>query len=253
MTKFDDARVWDAGAGTPSIDKSMAAMGAVKDDLEKHEDSPGFVIVEKRRLWRDCLIRCFGLLHPDARFAAYDTIDDCIENLESLPQADAVFLCVGPNDCSAEAMRRLVDKVDPVPVVVLSDCEDVAQFVTARQCGAKGCVSANFTLDMVFAAMKMAAAGGFVMTPDGIDAMQHAAPKPAPTTEDGGAALTSRQAAVAEALRQGKPNKIIAYELGLCENTVKVHVRSILTKLNATNRTEAAFKLNEQYGTPPVN
>ena len=56
--------------------------------------------------------------------------------------------------------------------------------------------------------------------------------------------LTVRQAAVAEALRHGKSNKIIAYELSMCENTVKVHIRTILKKLNATNRTEAAFKLN---------
>ena len=58
------------------------------------------------------------------------------------------------------------------------------------------------------------------------------------------ASLTQRQAAVAEALRHGKSNKIIAYELNMCENTVKVHIRSILKKLHATNRTEAAFRLN---------
>ena len=56
--------------------------------------------------------------------------------------------------------------------------------------------------------------------------------------------LTSRQAAVAEALRRGKANKTIAYELNMCESTVKVHIRSIMRKLQAKNRTEAAFKLN---------
>jgi DNA-binding NarL/FixJ family response regulator len=40
----------------------------------------------------------------------------------------------------------------------------------------------------------------------------------------------------------GKPNKIIAYELGMSESTVKVHVRNIMQKMGATNRTQAAYK-----------
>ena len=43
-------------------------------------------------------------------------------------------------------------------------------------------------------------------------------------------------------LRQGKPNKIIAHELGIRESTVKVFVHRILTKLRATNRTELAVR-----------
>jgi DNA-binding NarL/FixJ family response regulator len=48
-----------------------------------------------------------------------------------------------------------------------------------------------------------------------------------------------------EALQQGKPNKIIAYELNLCESTVKVHIRNIMKKLKATNRAEIANKVRE--------
>jgi DNA-binding NarL/FixJ family response regulator len=56
--------------------------------------------------------------------------------------------------------------------------------------------------------------------------------------------LSERQAAVADAVALGKPNKIIAYELDLCESTVKVHIRTIMKKLQARNRTEIAFKLH---------
>ncbi len=57
--------------------------------------------------------------------------------------------------------------------------------------------------------------------------------------------FTERQLAVARALQRGDANKIIAYDLGLCESTVKVHIRNIMRKLKATNRTQAAFRLNE--------
>jgi DNA-binding NarL/FixJ family response regulator len=53
--------------------------------------------------------------------------------------------------------------------------------------------------------------------------------------------LTARQIAVVNALRQGKANKVIAYELNMRESTVKVHVRNIMKKFNAHNRTEVAF------------
>ena len=56
--------------------------------------------------------------------------------------------------------------------------------------------------------------------------------------------FTARQAAVVEALRRGKANKIIAYELKMRESTVKVHVRAIMKKLKAKNRTEVAFLAN---------
>jgi len=57
--------------------------------------------------------------------------------------------------------------------------------------------------------------------------------------------FSSRQANVIEALRRGKSNKVIAYELNMCESTVKVHVRNIMKRLNAKNRTEVAFMANE--------
>ena len=53
--------------------------------------------------------------------------------------------------------------------------------------------------------------------------------------------FTVRQAAVVKAIRQGKPNKIIAYELKMKENTVKVHVRNIMRKLKAKNRTQVCL------------
>ena len=49
------------------------------------------------------------------------------------------------------------------------------------------------------------------------------------------------------ALRQGKPNKVIAYELDISESTVKTFVRRILIKLRAVNRTEVAHLTEGQF------
>jgi hypothetical protein len=47
---------------------------------------------------------------------------------------------------------------------------------------------------------------------------------------------------VIRATQQGKPNKTIAYQLNICESTVKLHLRKVMKKLKAKNRTEVAIK-----------
>ena len=54
--------------------------------------------------------------------------------------------------------------------------------------------------------------------------------------------LTDRETSVIHGIQQGLRNKQIAYELRISENTVKVHIRNIMRKLGASNRTDAAFK-----------
>ena len=51
--------------------------------------------------------------------------------------------------------------------------------------------------------------------------------------------LTGRQRRVLALVAEGLPNKLIAYELGLCETTVKAHVSEILRKLCVYNRARA--------------
>jgi DNA-binding NarL/FixJ family response regulator len=53
--------------------------------------------------------------------------------------------------------------------------------------------------------------------------------------------LSERELDVLRALSNGQANKIIASELGISENTVKNHVKSILSKLDAGDRTDAAM------------
>lgn len=57
--------------------------------------------------------------------------------------------------------------------------------------------------------------------------------------------FTTRETDVLRLLQQAKPNKIIAHELSISVNTAKVHVRNIMRKLRATNRTQVVI------GVPP--
>ena len=59
-------------------------------------------------------------------------------------------------------------------------------------------------------------------------------------------ALTSRECDVLRMLREGRQNKIIAFELGISESTVKVHLRNMMKKLHASNRTQVALGANSE-------
>ena len=55
-------------------------------------------------------------------------------------------------------------------------------------------------------------------------------------------ALTNRENEVLRLLAEGKPNKVIARELGISDHTVKFHVNSIMEKLGAQSRTDAVVR-----------
>jgi DNA-binding NarL/FixJ family response regulator len=70
--------------------------------------------------------------------------------------------------------------------------------------------------------------------PNGIDPLGAATPV-------GKTELTDREAKVLECLCRGKPNKLIAHELGLSESTVKMYLGRLMRKVKMTNRTELAL------------
>ena len=57
--------------------------------------------------------------------------------------------------------------------------------------------------------------------------------------------FTPKELEVLGSLANGRPNKLIAHELLICETTVKVHLRHIFRKLGTTNRTHAALLARE--------
>jgi two-component system nitrate/nitrite response regulator NarL len=53
--------------------------------------------------------------------------------------------------------------------------------------------------------------------------------------------LSGRESQILHFLTKGASNKLIARDLGVAEATIKVHVKAILRKVRAANRTQAAM------------
>jgi two-component system nitrate/nitrite response regulator NarL len=68
--------------------------------------------------------------------------------------------------------------------------------------------------------------------------------------------LSMREAEILGCLTKGEPNKVIARRLDITEATIKVHVKAILRKIGASNRTQAAMWASQrlpQHGRAPMS
>ena len=127
-------------------------------------------------------------------------------------------------------LRKLTETA--AAVIVLSPNESIGAVRAAFESGARGYIpSTNTGLDLLIKVLPFVNAGGTYVPPSIL--------APAELSQKHLQGLTEREELILELLKKGKPNKIIAYELGLSESTVKVHIRNILTKLRVNNRTEA--------------
>jgi DNA-binding NarL/FixJ family response regulator len=107
-------------------------------------------------------------------------------------------------------------------------------------CGAKAYIPMSVGFEIAIEAVRFVLAGGtYVPAECLLSAIPTALP---PASRPASGAITTRELAVVRAIQQGKSNKIIAYDLNMCEATVKVHVRHIMKKLQAKNRTDVAIK-----------
>ena len=105
-------------------------------------------------------------------------------------------------------------------------------------------------------AIRRAALGELVIAPAMSSKLAHLLqpPPPPPAARDGQIKLTEREREILHHLACGKSNKAIARELDISHDTVKLHVRHILSKLNVTSRVEAAVFAVEhgaKYGVEP--
>ena len=117
-----------------------------------------------------------------------------------------------------------------VPVLYIGD-EPLDLLRSTKSAVAWGMLPQESSAEELCAAVRALAQGLVVGTPQLLfDSMEQ---------NLDGSPLTEREAEVLRWLARGLANKQIAVELGISEHTVKFHVSSIYTKLNATNRTQA--------------
>lgn len=204
---------------------------------------PDIVVIDERSFIRECMTESLRSAFPN-RVLSFPGIDSWLE-VAARNSAGVVILSVSgrPLDPAVQAaLDKLLKARHQAPVILLCDAAEPDQIVAALEKGARGYLVTSMSLSVAAQAVRLVMAGGVFIPASSLIAARQS--RSVPSSRFGNELLTARQTSIVEALCRGKANKVIAHELNMCESTVKVHVRNIMKKLKAKNRTEVAFIAN---------
>lgn len=208
----------------------------VADDHPLYREA---VRLRLERLLTDCTVVEVGTLAEllaRARTAPEPRFDLVMLDL-FLPDAD-------PQDGVAAVSQALPE----TPIVLMSGTASPEDVQIALGAGLRGFLPKTMRSDLFAMAISMILAGGTYVpaemvqgAPAGLGAAVAPAADVVAAAASGAAEhLTPRERQVLAQLASGASNKEIGRDLNLAEVTVKLHVRQILRKINARNRSEAA-------------
>jgi DNA-binding NarL/FixJ family response regulator len=215
------------------------------------------VVIDRRALWRHALTSALETVWSEATFRTVNS--STVESTGDCVDAAAAVLLGGlglaRNPALREDMEWAFSAMPTTPILLLTDHVDAADVAAAIGAGARGYLASDVALAVLVQSLRLLMVGGtaFPGIAPAIEACAMPsepslplAPRQRPVDRASPVGLfTPQEREVLGGLGEGKPNKIIAYELGICETTVKVHMRHIMRKVGATNRTHAALIARE--------
>jgi two-component system, NarL family, response regulator LiaR len=142
---------------------------------------------------------------------------------------------VMPEMDGAAATRAIRERYPDIQVIILTSFKEDNLIEEALKAGAIGYLLKNVSADELATAIRSAKHGRPTLSPEATQALIKAAGR----SSQPGVDLTAREKEVLTMMKEGLSNPDIAKKLIISRSTAKFHVSSILSKLDATSRTEA--------------
>ena len=214
---------------------------------------PRIVLVDDHALCRNGLSDLLTHRGGMTVVAALSQPDEVVRCLRD-QQPDLVVLDLRmPQGDGLSLLRRLRAEGIETPALILTMSDSEQDLAAALRAGVRGYLLKDMEPEDVITAIGHAARGELMVAPAmTLKLAQLLQAGPRDNDRRGMlASLTERERQILEHLARGESNKTIARALDISHDTVKLHVRHILTKLNLNSRVEAAVFAVEQRAAPP--
>lgn len=180
----------------------------------------------------------------------------CFDDVKAINNADAIWDVIDlekspalitldfwlPNGASLILLSELKNKCPMTPILVISADDDIAVQRKVQFAGANGFINKQEETDVFVHAVTCLLNGKTWFASAAQKNANNNQPKELSITANE-LGLTARQGEILQMIIQGLPNKVIAKNLSLSEQTVKEHVSGILDRLGVNNRVEVITKL----------
>ena len=212
------------------------------------------LIADDHELFLKGLEMVLSDFNPQAEFVKARNYDEIFAIIEKQKDFNLVLTDLAmPGARWLEALQRIHEQLPDTPVIILSAVFDREIVKKTIELGAAGYIPKTSSNAVILSAVNLVLSGGVYIpaellqgtSRDEFDMLKQLEN----VSEEQNLAekvkiLTPRQIEVLRLIAEGKSNKQIAYELGLSEGTVKLHVTAILKVLNVYNRTGAVAAAN---------
>jgi two-component system nitrate/nitrite response regulator NarL len=147
-----------------------------------------------------------------------------------------------PGTDGLSLLRRVRAEGISTPALILTMSDSEADLSAALRAGVRGYLLKDMEPLEIMAAVARAARGELVVAPGMTLKLAQLLQSGAKAQDRQGllASLTERERGILDHLARGESNKVIARALDISHDTVKLHVRHILSKLKLSSRVEAA-------------
>lgn len=194
------------------------------------------LVADDHPMFRTAMVQALREALPGARMIEVASQSAVESALAEEPDIDLVLLDLAmPGAMGFSSLVLLRGERPEVPVIVISSNDHPRTVRRAHQFGATGFVSKSPPVGTLGDAVREVLAGGSWFAAEKAERSEQDAALAARLAQ-----LTSQQLRVLMLLAEGLLNKQIADQLGLAENTVKIHVTAVLRKLDCRSRTQAA-------------
>jgi len=139
-----------------------------------------------------------------------------------------------------------------IRVAVLTDFKCKKEMVSTLEAGATGYLSKDIKAGSLVESVDLIANGEVVISPPSAENPTDALTAAGADQGTNGTPLTERERETIRLLAKGASNKEVAEKLVITENTVKIHVKHILEKLQLRNRQQAAVYAVQQGLVPEM-